>query len=48
LNQQYLIAYAMPHVKNGAAHSIKVQVRKRGVTVRSRSGYLASTTPAGS
>lgn len=44
LNQQYLIAYAMPHQNDGKWHSIKVSVRGRNLTVRSRTGYTASSS----
>jgi Ca-activated chloride channel family protein len=46
LNQQYLIAYTTPHERDGHSHAIKVQVKKRGVTVRSRSGYVAAARAA--
>ena len=42
LNQQYTIAYATPHAKDGALHNIKVEVRRKGATVRSRSGYQSA------
>ena len=44
LNQQYLIAYAMPHQNDGKWHSIKVSVRGRNLTVRSRTGYTATSS----
>jgi VWFA-related protein len=42
LNQQYTMAYAAPHAKDGAWHTIKVEVRRRGAIVRTRSGYQAN------
>jgi hypothetical protein len=44
LNQQYVIAYAMPHQNDGKWHSIKVSVRGRNLTVRSRTGYTATSS----
>jgi Ca-activated chloride channel family protein len=44
LNQQYLIAYTMPHERDGHTHSIKVEVKKRGAKVRARSGYAAGSS----
>jgi VWFA-related protein len=44
LNQQYLIAYVTPHERDGRSHTIRVEVRKHGVTVRTRSGYVAGAT----
>jgi len=40
LNRQYQLAYVMPGTRDGRWHPIKVQVRKRGVVVRARSGYV--------
>jgi len=40
-NQQYVIGYAAPN-RDGSWHTIKVQVRKKGAKVRTRSGYTAS------
>ncbi len=40
-NRQYLIAYAAPTSRDGRWHEIKVEVRKRGATVRARKGYIA-------
>jgi VWFA-related protein len=48
LNQQYLIAYTTPHERDGHAHSIKVDVRKRGAKVRARTGYVAGPPPPAS
>ena len=42
LNQQYVIGYATPPGTKGQWHSIKVEVRKRGLKIRARSGYVAS------
>jgi Ca-activated chloride channel homolog len=44
LNQQYLIAYAMPHQNDGKWHSIRVTVRQRGANVRARTGYTAGSS----
>ena len=44
LNQQYSLAYAMPHQSDGKWHSIKVKVRQRGASVRSRTGYTAGSS----
>jgi len=44
LNQQYSLAYAMPHQSDGKWHSIKVKVRRRGASVRSRTGYTAGSS----
>jgi len=43
LNQQYSIAYAMPHQNDGRWHTIKVNVRGRGLNVRARTGYTTSS-----
>lgn len=43
LNQQYSIAYAMPHQNDGKWHTIKVSVRQRGANVRSRTGYTTGS-----
>ena len=40
-NQQYLIGYAAPN-RDGAWHTIKVEVRRKGSQVRARAGYIAS------
>ena len=40
LNRQYQLAYVMPAARDGRWHSIKVDVRKKGVVVRARSGYV--------
>ena len=40
LNRQYQLAYVMPAARDGRWHPIKVEVRKRGVVVRARSGYV--------
>ena len=42
LNQQYVLGYAAPAVRDGRWHEIKVEVRKRGAKVRARLGYIAS------
>jgi Ca-activated chloride channel homolog len=42
LSRQYLLSYAAPLKRDGSWHTIKVDVRKRGVKVRARAGYLAS------
>jgi Ca-activated chloride channel family protein len=42
LNQQYVIGYATPPGTKGQWHAIKVEVRKRGLKIRARSGYVAS------
>jgi hypothetical protein len=42
LNQQYVIAYSTPGGPKGKWHAIKVDVHKRGLTIRARSGYVAS------
>ena len=41
-NQQYLISYAAPSIRDGRWHAIKVEVRKKGSKVRARAGYTAS------
>jgi Ca-activated chloride channel homolog len=41
-NQQYVIGYAMPQIRDRRWHTIKVDVRTRGTTVRARAGYFAS------
>jgi Ca-activated chloride channel family protein len=41
-NRQYVIGYAAPASRDGRWHSIKVEVRRRGATVRARAGYVAS------
>ena len=43
-NQQYVIGYAAPN-RDGRWHSIKVEVRKKGAKVRTRSGYRAREDP---
>ena len=40
LNQQYQLAYLMPGTRDGRWHPIKVEVRRKGVVVRARSGYV--------
>jgi Ca-activated chloride channel family protein len=40
LNRQYQLAYVMPGARDGRWHSIKVELRKKGVVVRARSGYV--------
>jgi len=40
-NQQYVIGYATPPDRDGRWHDIKVEVRKRGTTIRARAGYFA-------
>jgi Ca-activated chloride channel family protein len=42
LNQQYQIGYAAPVHEDGKWRTIRIEVRKRGVRVRARSGYVAS------
>jgi Ca-activated chloride channel homolog len=42
LSQQYLLSYSAPLKRDGSWHAIKVDVRKRGVKVRARAGYVAS------
>lgn len=42
LNQQYVLSYAAPAVRDGKWHAIDVAVRRRGAIVRARSGYMAS------
>jgi Ca-activated chloride channel family protein len=42
LNQQYVLGYATPAGSKGEWHTIKVEVRKRGLKIRARSGYVAS------
>src|SRR5262249_1942721 len=37
----YLLGYASTHPADGKFHKISVKVKRRGVSVRSRSGYLA-------
>jgi hypothetical protein len=36
----YVVGYALPATNRGAYHRIAVQVRRRGVQVRARSGYF--------
>jgi Ca-activated chloride channel family protein len=44
LSQQYLLAYVPPRSeKDGKWHEIRVEVDKRGHTVRARRGYLAAS-----
>ena len=40
LNRQYQLAYVMPGARDGRWHPIKVEVRRRSVVVRARSGYV--------
>jgi Ca-activated chloride channel homolog len=40
LNRQYQLAYVMPGARDGRWHSIKVELRQKGVVVRARSGYV--------
>ena len=40
LNRQYQLAYLMPGTRDGRWHPIKVEVRRRGVVVRARAGYV--------
>jgi len=40
LSRQYQLAYVMPGARDGRWHPIKVEVRRRGVSVRARSGYI--------
>ena len=42
LSQQYSLAYQRPADRDGRWHSIRVEVRGRGLTVRARRGYFAS------
>lgn len=42
LNQQYMLRYVAPGLRDGSWHSIRVQVRGRRLTVRARTGYVAS------
>jgi Ca-activated chloride channel family protein len=42
LNQQYVLSYAAPVVRDGRWHAIKVTVQRRGAIVRARSGYMAT------
>jgi Ca-activated chloride channel family protein len=41
LSQQYVMSYAAPVVRDRSWRTIKVDVRRRGVNVRARSGYFA-------
>jgi Ca-activated chloride channel family protein len=41
LNQQYVLAYAVPAVRDGRWHAIKVDVKARRLTVRARAGYVS-------
>jgi hypothetical protein len=41
LSQQYVMAYAAPSPGDGRWHSIKVNVRGRGLIVRARAGYAS-------
>lgn len=40
LNRQYQLAYLMPGTRDGRWHPIKVEVRRKNVVVRARSGYV--------
>lgn len=40
LKRQYQLAYVMPAERDGRWHPIKVDVRKKSVVVRARSGYV--------
>lgn len=40
LNRQYQLAYLMPGMRDERWHPIKVEVKKKGVVVRARSGYV--------
>ncbi|MGH9240323.1 MAG: VWA domain-containing protein [Vicinamibacterales bacterium] len=40
LNRQYQLAYLMPGTRDGRWHPIKVEVRRKSVVVRARSGYV--------
>jgi Ca-activated chloride channel family protein len=42
LSQQYALAYQSPRRRDGAWHTIRVEVARRGLTIRARRGYLAS------
>lgn len=42
LGRQYRLSYARPGARDGRWHPIRVEVRKRGVQVRARSGYVAN------
>ncbi len=42
LSQQYFLAYPAAAKKDGRWHDIRVEVRDRGYTVRSRRGYMAT------
>jgi Ca-activated chloride channel family protein len=42
LNQQYVIGYAAPPQRDGRWHAITLEVKERDVTVRARTGYIAS------
>jgi Ca-activated chloride channel family protein len=42
LSRQYSLAYQRPSERDGQWHTIRVEVRQRGVTVRARRGYVAS------
>ena len=46
LNQQYVIGYAAPMARNGQWRTIKVEVRKRGLTIRARRGTWLLSGPA--
>ncbi len=42
LSRQYQFAYNAPGYKDGTWHTIRVEVKRAGFTVRSRKGYLAN------
>jgi Ca-activated chloride channel homolog len=42
LGRQYRLSYARPGARDGRWHAIRVEVRKRGMQVRARSGYVAN------
>lgn len=42
LSSQYSLAYQSPRKRDGQWHDIRVEVARRGVIVRSRTGYVAS------
>jgi hypothetical protein len=42
LSRQYSLAYAASGMRDGQWHTIRVEVRRPGYTVRARRGYYAN------
>jgi VWFA-related protein len=45
LERHYLLTYRAPHGNDGRFHALQLAVKRRGATVRARSGYVAAAPP---